>query len=358
MNEIDWIDLPEDDYKGVLGYETENVEELNILIAKYSQIPKDQIPTISCRIKKLNKIIDFLKDWIDNRLESIDKKKHLIWISEIANKKRNYLIQLFHIYSNQLHLQASLTSTQNDISDLYDSTKTCVILNNQRFFSLKLREYWGDFWYESLDPCHRRLTPFLDQWKILLQSNPETPDFFLWLENQHLPKYIPRVKYLVDDALEMKRVIIKDGLFWEKSDSEWALANFDNCTKRYLFSISLKGDIYISEEESGISHSSFTCGKPVLGAGLVQIKEGILTSLALESGHYLPTVEIGYQILEIFEEKGALFPTDLEIIFFFDRNKYKSVINAKNLPTLEQFKNILNSSCTTNHKGCHETSAK
>lgn len=329
-----------------------------MLIAKYSQIPKDQIPTISCRIKKLNKIIDFLKDWIDNRLETIDKKKHLIWISEISIKKRNYLSHLLHIYSNQLHLPTSQIDTHTDISNLYDSTKTCVILNNQRFFSLKLREYWGDFWYESLDPCHRRLTPYLDQWKVLLKTDSETPDFFLWLENQHLPKYIPRVKYLQGDALEKKRVIIKDGLFWEKSDSEWAVANFDDSTKRYLFSISLKGDIYISEEEPGISHSSFTCGKPVLGAGLVQIKEGILTSLALESGHYLPTVEIGYQILTIFEEKGALFGADLEIVFFFDRNKYTSLINAKNLPTLEQFKNILNLSCTTNQKGCHESSTK
>ena len=87
MDKIDWIDLPEDDYKGVLGYETKNVEELNILIGKYTQILKDQVVTISCRLKKLNKIIDFLKDWIDNRLEPIDKKKHLLWISEIAIKK-------------------------------------------------------------------------------------------------------------------------------------------------------------------------------------------------------------------------------------------------------------------------------
>jgi|GEM_PF-3036959 len=59
-----------------------------------------------------------------------------------------------------------------------------------------MRKYWGDFWFETLDPCHRRLTPFLDSWKTLKKFNPEIPHFFLWLENQHIPKYVPHITYL------------------------------------------------------------------------------------------------------------------------------------------------------------------
>ncbi len=77
MSEFDWIDLPNDNYLKVLGYKTPNTTTLDLLIRKYNQIPKDQVVTLSCRIVKLDKIIDLIKDWTDNRLESIDKKNIL-----------------------------------------------------------------------------------------------------------------------------------------------------------------------------------------------------------------------------------------------------------------------------------------
>ncbi len=354
---MDWIDLPNDSYIAVLGYETQNTIALDALIVEYNLIPKDQLITLSCRIKKLEKIINLIKDWTDRCLELIDKKKHLIWISEIARKKRNYLAQLLHIYENKLHEDESQSAYHTNISDLRDASKTPVFLNNHRFFSLKMREYWGDFWFETLDPCHRRLTPFLDQWKILKETNIETQHFFLWLETQHIPKYIPRVTYLNGEELERRRIVIKEGLFWEKSDFDWTVANFNVPSKRYLFSIDLSGEIYVAEEKEGISHSSFTCGKPVIGGGLLQTNEGQLLSLALESGHYMPSLEIGHQILRIFEEKGARLPSNLEIIFFHDRNKYKTELVANPLPSLEQFKKTLESAHISKLRGCHESNA-
>ena len=357
MTEVDWIDLPNDNYNAVLGYETENTSALNALLDKYNQIPKDQVPTLSCRIRKLNQIIELIRDWTENRLEAIDKKKHLLWISEIATKKRNYLMHLLDIYEKGLHEEAALAALHGDVSNLSELSKTPVILNNHRFFSLKMREYWGDFWHETIDPCHRRLTPFLDQWRELKKGNPEIPHFFLWLETQHIPKYVPRVTHLNGEELERRRLVVKDGLFWSKGDSEWAVVNLNDPSKRFLFSIDLTGEIYAAEEEPGISHSSFTCGKPVLGAGLLQIQEGLLTSLALESGHYMPSVEIGYQILKHFEEKGCRFSNPLEVVFFYDRNKYRSELSANPLPSLEQFKEVLESAYIQKLRGCYETSA-
>ena len=355
MTEIDWIDLPSDNYLEVLGYKTQNTTELNLLIRKYNQIPKDQIATLSCRIIQLDKIVSLIKDWTDNRLELIDKKKHLIWISEIAIKKKNYLVQLLQIYENKLYEDEAQNAYHADISMLQDTSKTPVFLNNHRFFSLKMREYWGDFWSETLDPCHRRLTPFLDQWKALKKINPEMSHFFLWLETQHIPKYVPRVTYLTGDDLERRRLIIKEGLFWKKTDSDWTLANFNNPFKRYLFSINLTGKIYAAEEGIGLSHSSFTCGKPVIGGGLLQINEGQLTSLVLESGHYMPSMEIGHQILKIFEEKGSFLPNDLEVVFFYDRKKYKIKFAASPLPSVEKFKEILESAYTLKLRCCRES---
>lgn len=160
--------------------------------------------------------------------------------------------------------------------------------------------------------------------------------------------------YLTGEDLEKRKVIIKDGRFWEKSDSEWILADFNFPGKRYLFSISLAGDIYVAEEVSGISHSSFTSGKSVLGAGLLQINQGQLISLALESGHYMPTIEIGHQILQIFEEKEVCFPDKLELVFFYDRNKYKVQLEANPLPNFEQFKKCIETAYESQIDRCYE----
>jgi hypothetical protein len=357
MDEVDWVDLPDDNYVDVLGYQTSLVLELDDLIKKYNRIPKDQVSTLSCRIRKLNALISFLQDWITNKLTAIDKKKHLMWIASIAEKKRNYLNALLQIFETKRFEIAAQEKYHFDISDLKDSNKKPVFLQNQRFFSLKMREYWGDFWYEALDPCHRRLTPFLDQWRVNKTLNPDIPDFFLWLETQHVPKYIPRVTYLEGQELDRSRVVIKDGLFWEKSDSEWALAEFADPTKRYLFSINLQEELFAAVEGNGISHSSFTCGKPVLGAGLLQIQNGRLVSIALESGHYMPTTEIGYQILKIFEEHNVLFPTVLEVVFFHDRNKYKAEISPEECKDLETFAEIIYKACSLKTGGCNEPSS-
>jgi hypothetical protein len=356
MSDVDWIDLPDDNYIAILGYETQNTCSLDTSIREYNKIPKDQFATLSCRIKKLNEIIALVQDWTENRLEAIDKRKHLLWISEIAAKKKNYLIQLLNIYENELHLGEAQNAYHNDISSLCDLNKIPIVLNNHHFFSLKMREYWGDFWLETLDPCHRRVTPFLNQWNELKKLNPQMPHFFLWLETQHIPKYVPRVTYLKGEELEKRRLAVQDGLFWEKANSKWVLANFNIPSKRYLFSIDLTGEIYAAEDGIGISHSSFTCGKPVLGGGLLKINQGQLVTVALESGHYMPTVETGHQILKIFEEKGALLPSDLELVFFHDRNKYTIVLATNPLPTLDQFREILESTYSFKLRGCHESS--
>jgi len=338
MSPIDWIDLPDDDYAAVLGYETPLIVELNALIKKYNAIPKDQVPTLSCRIRKLDQIISHLQHWLQHLLSPQDKMKHLVWLSDIALKKRNYLTELLDIYENGKHEPLCQERYHQSCDGLAFPGLQPVYLNNFRYFSLKMREYWGDFWFESLDPCHRRLTPFLDQWRELQKQNPSIPHFFLWLETQHIPKYVPTVAYLKGHALEEKRIVIRDGLFCHPAGER---VDFDDPQKRYLFAIDIQGELYAAEEANGISHSSFTCGKPVLGAGLFHISRGRLTSLALESGHYLPTQEIGFQILKFWEGKGAHFPGAIKLAFFFDRNKYVADLSQENLADFDTFNRVL-----------------
>lgn len=372
----DWIDFPDDDYVAVLGYDTPNVRRLNSLIACYNEIAKDQIATLGNRVKILEKIIVFLGNWVENSLSVIDKKKHLIWIQTIAESKREYLSQLNVLYTRQLdrleiqekllicdiknnffdsnsrkeHLPNDIADNSTDL-EVKQNSYEIITLNNNRFFSLKMKEYWGDFWLEAIDPCHRRLTPFYMQWIKIKEHHPETPHFFLWLENQNLPKYIPRVKYLNPEELENARLYVIQGLLCKKKGGSFEPVHLMDTRVRNLFVIDLHKDIYIAEEEAmGISHSSFTHGRPVLGAGLMLIDQGILHALNLESGHYLPSIEIGRQILLILNEKAINLPETFSVTYFFDRNKYTASVQKDDIFDSNRFKNVLDLALVSNNR--------
>ena len=330
MEEVDWFDLPNDNFVAVLGYETPNTIELSKRIKTYNSLKKSAEETLSPRITHLEEIISFVTNWADHNLSAIDKKKHLNWIIDIATKKRTYLIALSELYSKNKHLNNVQIAYHTDVSSQSDPKRKAIILTNHRFFSLKMREYWGDFWFESLDPCHRRLTPFLEQWEKV--NNP--PHFFLWLEDHHIPKYVPRITYLHGEALARTRLHIQNGLICNRDKEP---IDFSDPKGRLLFSIDLDEKIYAAEEGNGISHSSFTSGRPVLGAGLFFIDKGYLRSIALESGHYMPTTEIGFQIINLFREQGVIFPEILELIFFYDRNKYTAFLTQDDLQDFSSF---------------------
>lgn len=330
MEEVDWIDLPDDNFVAILGYETANTIELSKKIKTYNSLKKSVEETLSNRIIHLEEIIFFVTDWINHNISVTDKKKHLNWIVEIATKKRNYLIALSKLYSNNKHLQDAQNAYHTDTSLQSNAKRTAIILTNHRFFSLKMREYWGDFWFESLDPCHRRLTPFLKQWEKV--NNP--PHFFLWLEDQYIPKYIPRVIYLQNNALKRTILHIHNGLIYNRDKEP---IHFPDPKKRFLFSIDLDETIYATEERDDISHSSFTSGRPILGAGFFVINKGYLRGIALESGHYMPTTAIGFQIITILQDQGVTFPEILELIFFYDRNKYTAFLTQDDLKDFSSF---------------------
>jgi hypothetical protein len=51
------------------------------------------------------------------------------------------------------------------------------------------------------------------------------------------------------------------------------------------------GKLYIRHEGWGWHHSSFLSGEPVLAAGLICIRQGVIRVVTPESGHYQPSVE-------------------------------------------------------------------
>ena len=89
--ELDWIDLPNEDYTQVLGYTTPGSVRLNELLKSYNLLPKGREDSLIPRIDLLAQVEAWINNWINGQLSGVEKTKHLLWVSEIASKKRRYL---------------------------------------------------------------------------------------------------------------------------------------------------------------------------------------------------------------------------------------------------------------------------
>lgn len=67
------------------------------------------------------------------------------------------------------------------------------------------------------------------------------------------------------------------------------------------------GQIYASKTHTPgkFHHSSLGSGKPVAGAGEINVKDGVLTEISNGSGHYQPTQELNSQVLHELETRGV-----------------------------------------------------
>lgn len=335
QRKLDWIDLPNEDYTLVLGYKTLESAKLNELIAQYNNLPKDREEILGKRIASLTHVEEWINRWLNGRLTGVEKIKHLQWIAEIAGRKKRYLEAVKSLFEQGHFSEEALKQQLTDVSSLSDKSYVPVLLNQNRFFSLKMQEYWGDFYWEAIDPCHRKLTPFLMEWEKQGVGSKNILTFFLWLETRECPKYVPRVRYLSQCELEKARVVARQGVF-VKMQTDTPLQCCE-LSEKYLFAIDLHKNLYVATESEGCSHSSFTHGRPVLGAGLLKVEDGRLSAISLESGHYLPSLETGYAILRCFMEMGLDLSKEFDLSYFFDRNKYTVKITNAALESVQTF---------------------
>ncbi len=332
---FDWIDIPRTDYKAILTTEEPEIETLNQLIEHYHSIDKSSLKYLTKRIESLVAISDFLKQ-MSMREKFSDQGPTILLLNKTVQGKRKYLEKILEIPSDE-----TIVSYHLDYSSLSDISFEPLVLRNNSTYSLKMKEFWGRFWIESIDPCHRRLANYYQFW---LNTKPPAPDyqsFFLWLESQPIPKNVPVVDYYSDTQLEACRIEIVNGYLRKSNTDE--LVNTDPA-RRNLFVIDLSKDLYLESFKDGVWHTSLSRGKPVLGAGLLQVEQGIVKTIAFESGHYLPSLEQSFQTMEIFREKGVCFQEPLEIIYFENRNKYKIMISKSDFKKYLDFNKAIHQS--------------
>jgi len=178
-------------------------------------------------------------------------------------------------------------------------------------------------WLEATDAKHRHganLVKYWEYWKDLEDCN---DGFFHWLDftedgiafvhpacdRQRLNSMC--IKYLGPHAREAYEVAVKNGLLYYKQsgtiiDTDVRAHPAEEGDKGYIFVISPQGTMYTGEKVRGLfQHSTFLAGGAVLGAGQIDVKNGLLLTFKPHSGHYRPTTQIFKNMVTTLEAMGV-----------------------------------------------------
>lgn len=325
---IDWIDIPCTNYKEILASDEDEMDFLNGLVEQYHLLNKSSITTQQDRIHLLDDICTYLQ-WLSHQEKFKEIQSTILLLNKAVQNKREYIKQILQIPSDE-----KIASYHLDTSEQQEMVFEPLLLRNNSSYSLKMKEFWGNFWLESIDPCHRRLANYYQFW---LNTNPVVKtyqSFFLWLESQTIPKNVLMVDYYSDEQVKIFNIVLIDG-YLKKYDT-LELVNTDPLL-RNVFVIDLAKELYLKSVKEGVWHTSLSRGKPILGAGLLQIEQGVIKMISFESGHYLPSIKQSFQALQILHAKGARFTDPFEVNYFENRNKYKVLLSVNDIKEYAHF---------------------
>jgi hypothetical protein len=201
-----WIDIPTRSFV----VKEEAFAHIGILIDKYHSIDKKSIKSIDTRIDLLKRILQQAR--IINDKNSATKVSNISKLIPIAEKKIWYLEEIKKIYTNKKTFEIFTNLSKKE------KKYTPIFLVNDIFFDFKLPTYWGLFWLEVLDPCHRMLTAHYIKW----QESGSSAPFFLWLEDQEFSFRSLQVKFFSSKEIENSELKVSNGLFINAVDGKLA----------------------------------------------------------------------------------------------------------------------------------------
>lgn len=314
--QVHWLDLPKDALEKIGNLSTP-APLINQLIQQYHSVKKTDPSTIAIRISYLKEIANLLSKHIETESNLI-AKKFLTNVCRTAEEKSRYLEALNDI---RIKFITDPNYIENYVYDLAGNNpnKILLFLVNERRYDSKLRIYWGEYFLEVIDPCHRFLTSYYDLW---LETNPLNKDyfpFFMWLEDQNVNFELTAVRYFTNVEKDQCEVIVKGGKLVKKMTGEVLSCCQED--QEYLFIIDLDERIYIAKGSKEVRHTSLSYGKPVLAAGNIIVKQGIICRLGLESGHYQPNISNGLQLLNMLLDHSAVFSLDAAFDFYHNGEK-------------------------------------
>jgi len=233
-------------------------------------------------------------------------------------KRINYLRCIILLYKNGIILKNN-SSIYNEklVNDYFfeELHEKQINLKNGVYTNSENTYKFGNFFLEIIDPSHR----VLNKYKLKWENNKIEEDFFAYLENFSNIENEVIINFFNKRELFSKKVCIVDGKLAYNFDNNISLINTDN-NRKFLFTIDTSYNMYCYYETENYYHISSTKGKPVLAAGDIKVKDGILSALNIDTGHYLiKDTSIEY-ILTIFDKLKIFTSKDLPILYFTENN--------------------------------------
>ncbi len=323
-----WIDLPKEPLSFLGRTEESCFDEIDVLMKEYHSLKKAERENLKPRMYRLEEI----EQTIDQCLDTVGNPKTVTFlknIASIAKKKRGYLREindLAYLLDKEPNFVEYLC---NSIPSNYEEWRPLRLIHERHYDSAR-GVFWGEYQFEILDPCHRRLTTYYDLWKETEENQENFAYFLLWLEEQNLSEDVIAIHFFSEEEMKQSQVEVIDELLFYKQTHE--LVAKDGKSQEFIFTIDLDEELYITYGTDFIRHNSLSLGKPVLGAGKLILVKGKVVGLQFQSGHYLPEPIDGLQILDIFQKKGIPLPERTPILFYTGRDKHQL--------TLEEFLSI------------------
>lgn len=282
-------------------------------LEEYHSIPKTELYWLVDRVGALLS----LENWLLQQEFEPALLDWLHWLAKLARDKARYLECLWRIFAEGWDQEEQLKAYLEDPPYPLEKPFRLLRLTQDRFLFPDRSVFWGNYAMECLDPCHRQLPQFYKVWEQLPRPK---PPYLLWLETFSTYRHEQWVRYLTAEGASEKLCCFAEGRLLQRRGRPLSCAE----RQHFLFVIDCEKRLLVARADPQLCHASFTRGKPVLASGVLQAREGQLTHLKFESGHYLSGPEDWWQAIELFQEMGWEASRNRLRITVFDRMRYLS----------------------------------
>ncbi|MBK9153955.1 MAG: hypothetical protein IPM25_07015 [Chloracidobacterium sp.] len=301
----------------------DNLRAIDTALDNYHNVPKHNIEE---RIRKLNALILVAENYAKNK----DTSGKLQFLANRRTQKVDAAEALAKMAEAKVDYFARVLGAERNLPAMFGvGAKTPMQAANttkDKFLALAkqlkgLQQYIGpfgsgrqlheDYWTEAIDPLHRNWhhplnSPVFQKWVELRHEKKSTDlSFYRWFETLSDDELMILTKgnqllatsYQSEAGREEFRVFV-DGNKLKKLTSPDVLSDFNTSGYRTnfagkgwcIFVMSPEGSLYCNNHDdvSGWFHAAFLGGKPVLAAGELFVKNGVLHAMTPKSGHYKP----------------------------------------------------------------------
>ena len=194
-----------------------------------------------------------------------------------------------------------------DLSDTEDmNTQLMVLMSERQQYQHANPDYIPKKHpqYLSLDPSNLNLTMVDSHAPASIQQAIQSQEL---LDMKDMHKYIidpKHTRYLDAEERGYYRVNIRKGLFEQDGQPFSTLSMESHGRLEYAaYTINANGELSIFPHlggTDGLYHSSMNAGAPVVSAGELKIKDGVLLAITTSSGHYNPSLFNIHRTLDYF----------------------------------------------------------